>query len=375
MKFIQVQSLSEITLLNVAVAVCNNFEDCLPDMPAKMETMSCIFDHWFLTVCDKCLNRIREMASTLQLPKELQTKVAALCKHVYLQMCMWNGSLVQIHSRLVPDFVPRCSCLDQVDFRRYYEWKSIGIIDEKKTVKNLLHDERLDVHFRFVMACYVCSENDVMSLWEIMPEIIKIAIRKFTCTSLPLISFWLKRLDKAADLRDEIVNVIRSFGGNHSAFDCVVNNVTLLQYLLQNHLYDLRKECLRDVACRISKCHQITRFCLFEMDVEEQKIIFQKSSVEVLRSFLEWPWQRHFMKIAHSMFAFLQESDFFVLIIELKCKIVYQWRDYDYEGLLTEFLKHSPTHLKEYIKNKKELLSEFMARRLKNDVDDFDLDL
>ncbi|GBN30331.1 hypothetical protein AVEN_30353-1 [Araneus ventricosus] len=210
MKFIQVQSLSEITSLKVAVAVCNNFEDCVPNTPDKKETMHWVYNHWVYHICDKCLNRIKEMASHLQLPKEMENKVAALCKHVYLQMCIWYNSLVEMHSRLLPDYVSRCSCLDQVDFRQYYEWKSIGIIDEKKTVENLLHDESLDEHFRFVMACYFCFENDVRSLWEIMPEVTKIDIRTYTCSSLPLISFWLKWLDKA-DLRDEIVKVIRRF--------------------------------------------------------------------------------------------------------------------------------------------------------------------
>ncbi|CAL1290335.1 unnamed protein product, partial [Larinioides sclopetarius] len=263
MKFIEVQSLSEIALLKVTVAVCNNFEDCVPNMPPNLATMHSKFNHWFFTVCGKCLDRMHELASTLQLPNELETKVEALCKHVYFQMCTWNGSLVKIHGRLVSDHAYIYTYLDRIDFRHYFEWKSIGTIDEKKTVQNLLLDEHLSVDFRFVMACYFCLESDVISLWEIMPEISKTKIRSHTCTSLPLISFWLKWLDKA-DFRDEAASVLRSFYGAHGAFDCILNSVTLLQYFLLNFSYHLEKEYLKNVVCHSSTLKEVTRFCLFE---------------------------------------------------------------------------------------------------------------
>ncbi|GBM07381.1 hypothetical protein AVEN_187910-1 [Araneus ventricosus] len=97
------------------------------------------------------------------------------------------------------------------------------------------------------------------------------------------------------------------------------------------------------------------------MDEEDQKITFQKNPPEVLRVFLDWPWHRHFMKLALILFDFLEERDYYFVMWGLWTKIACQWRDYDYIELLEEFWNHSPTHLKEYMRSERK---EFMERMI-----------
>ncbi|KAF8792017.1 uncharacterized protein LOC129968447 isoform X1 [Argiope bruennichi] len=352
MELTKVSSLKEITLLNIAVSVCKKLNKCMPNTPDKTVSMFAVYHHWKFFHCGVCYNEIKEIASLLQLPTQLEHQVAALCKHVYLQMCMWNGSFVKFHSILIPDQMPRCTCLDAVDFRQYYQWKHTGVIDGKKTIEILVQDEglNLDDHFRFVLACYFCLENDVIALWEKMPESTKRYIRLDTCVSLPLISFWLKWLDNTIT-NDDVMSVMRIFSRQYEVFDRILCNVSLFQYFLKNYFFNQRKLFLSSISHSLPNCPETTRFCLLEMDERDKRNLFENSGDEILLSLLDWPMQKHFMKFAHVLFPFLREKQYYSVMLGLWFKIIFKWRDFDYVGLLIEFWSQSPMYLKEDMKS------------------------
>ncbi|KAF8792018.1 uncharacterized protein LOC129968447 isoform X2 [Argiope bruennichi] len=366
MNFSRVQTLLDISLAKITIEICNNFELCSPCLRGnKLEVLYSALDHWNYAFCDICLNSIKKRASLLQLPRELEKEVAALSKYVYNEMVKFKICLVKLHRELLPNYILECSCLDQIDFAQIFRWESTGIVDEKKTIEILVCDESLDLHFRFVLACYFCLEDHVTFLWGRMPEITKLDNRAYTCTSLPLVSFWLKWLDREIN-QDSIDAIYNSFFKN-SSFDGILKNTTLLSYIVGKIYPNQRKIFLRDVALQNWEQSKITRFCLFRVDEEQQCVIFQDNPREVLISFLDWPWQKHFMGLAHFLYNDLQERDYFFVMWEFWGKIVCHWYDYDYVALLMEFWNHSPEDLKEFIRNEHGDLMRGFIRTLEAD--------
>ncbi|GBM07374.1 hypothetical protein AVEN_187906-1 [Araneus ventricosus] len=163
------------------------------------------------------------MVSLLQLPRELEKRVAIFSEFACIERSIWNRGLVKLHSKIVPG----CLCLEQVDILPNVQWHLIGGVNVKEA-EILVQNERLDVHFRFVLSCYFCFENDVISLWEIMPEDTKIDIRSNTCISQPFVSYWLKWLDNAVTESDK--SLIAYFPED-GCYDYFLNNECLIDYI------------------------------------------------------------------------------------------------------------------------------------------------
>ncbi|GBN30335.1 hypothetical protein AVEN_30356-1 [Araneus ventricosus] len=354
MKFFDVQTLREISLVEVAVDVCNNFETCLTVMPGDKLKHACrVHDHWNYNFCEKCTETTKKRISQFQLPIELEKEVAGLFRHVYREVITWNCGLLEIHSKILAHSKRGCSCFDNFDLNRSLRWKSNGTINEKDTVRNLLQDGHLDTCFRFFLSCYFCSESDVTSLWEMMPEITKLDIRSNTCASLPVVSYWLKWLDGSVTAADSM-SVIRRLLESDRKFDSFISDVALFHYFLNKcSTVDRRNFCLHFVSSNVSESPELIRFCLSEIDEKQEEIILRNNPWAVLNSFLDWPWQRHFMKLANRMWTLLQEGDYASLIWRFHLKISARWNDFDYVTLLTEFWDNSPTHLKQYVRNQR----------------------
>ncbi|GBM39974.1 hypothetical protein AVEN_142247-1 [Araneus ventricosus] len=339
MKLFEVQSLLDMSLLNVAVSVCNGFEKF---SPSKISKMKWLHDHW--EACRKCRAKIVEIISRLRVPIKLENKLASLIKHVYSEMIIWAGGLLQMHSKILPQDKPACPCLDLIDFRRSFQWKSVGIINEKETVLHLVSDERLDVAFRFVLACHFCLEKVVISLWGIMPEVTKSDIRLHTATQLEFVPFWITRLKEGVFsqyISSELGAFIRL---EQAVFDYIALNVSALDYI--THLFRDRKHYLYMVACG-SENPKVIRFCLRKTSEEYWKAIFDNNPKGVLLSLIDWPWQKHFMQFAPRVISFLGVPEFYCVMHRILQKIQRLHHDFDYVELLKEFWECSPTRFKE----------------------------
>ncbi|GBM07369.1 hypothetical protein AVEN_187903-1 [Araneus ventricosus] len=358
MKFIQgsPRTLLDISLVKVTACVCSSFQGCSPN--TEKDKFNCqwkLHSHWSFDRCKKCIDMINRNISLLKLPRELKKPVADLCRPIYKEIIAWNIGLKQLHSKIIPSSSAECSCLDEVSLCESFQWKSSGSINGKKTAQKLIHDNRLDVRFRFLLACHYCFEDDVISLSKKMPDVPTSDIGSFTYTFLPLCAYW------ADWLRGEEINVlnrysyaIKHFFLDNSYFSFIVSNATALRHFSQK-LSPISRSCFStSVAMRLSQNPEVMRFCLSEADEEQQEHIFRINPRAVLLSFVDWPWQRHFLEVADRMWTFLKGRDFSFFIKKFCSKINAEWHDFDYTRLLTEYWDHSPIHLKEYVRNQHE---------------------
>ncbi|GFY68862.1 uncharacterized protein TNIN_467371 [Trichonephila inaurata madagascariensis] len=111
-----------------------------------------------------------------------------------------------------------------------------------------------------------------------------------------------------------------------------------------------RESLLREVFEDTDKMH-IGRFCLSRMSVDHREQLLALFPLKVLRIYLHRPYLHFFMDAANKVWDQLSGKNFTCLLdIIIHQKILELWTDFDYVGLLRQFWRRSPDHLKQYVK-------------------------
>ncbi|GFU24543.1 uncharacterized protein TNCV_2264951 [Trichonephila clavipes] len=272
---------------------------------------------------------INKKISLLGLPSLLQKRIDHLILPISLTMIEW----LSYHLSILGFEDDLLNCL---------HWKSDGTIDELETATSLVRNENIRIDRRFNLACIYCLENDIRELWKKLYWYQQHYLSRNELFSLTQ-CYWIPYL--------------RGMRTNRYNFYCR-NTVALKYFLKREEEPRKRYRCLKQFILQSGMKPSVVRFCLFKMAPEEQEKIFKKYPAEVLMSFLEWPFQNLFLDVADHLWSYLPKGSFFSIMHFIhKKKIMNEWQDFDYEDLLFEFWRRSPTDFKNYVNENNEFLS------------------
>ncbi|GFV14649.1 uncharacterized protein TNCV_2586221 [Trichonephila clavipes] len=241
---------------------------------------------------------------------------------------------------------------------------SSGSIDRIETAKKFVRSEDQNVVQRFALACNFWLTDDVLKMWN------KASVDERMDMKTKLVHskdryYWIPTIDRKSVLRvkknPEITKCLKKWfewllGGGET---CNLYNYMKALYLQYSHVppelnllraYPPHKLRLF-ITLKYETDYGRTYFsCL---DYEQKMRILETEPRLILQDHLKWPLQFKFLEMANQAWEYLTGEDFYSLLwIINEDKMSFgrndmnRERDFDYEGLLHEFWKQSPCHLK-----------------------------
>ncbi|GFY43357.1 uncharacterized protein TNIN_90691 [Trichonephila inaurata madagascariensis] len=268
---------------------------------------------------------ILEKISSLPLPNNMKSKLMPLMRCICIEINQWNKHHEDIF---------RFQC---IDFQRYFCWNSKGRIDRVKTAKSLVNDESLLITERFKLARRYLFLSDVMSLWEKLPPLFKIQIKRLQDDDAEKV--WFQYI---ATRTDENFNRICRIPWYNT-----YNLRACFSFLKQDEKAVWLNNCILNK--RID--YEDLCSCLSLLEKNEQELILRLYSSEILQYYLVWPLQNEFLDVLKSLWPFISIEK----CIDILCFIIYErlmigWKDFDYVWLLKEFWRQTPNNFKELLK-------------------------
>ena len=120
----------------------------------------------------------------------------------------------------------------------------------------------------------------------------------------------------------------------------------ILPLILKERNESIVKESILRIAKRV-KDTEVLYFLLTQMDDEQETEMFKCKPYDVLRCFLEWPFQSLCMEFANCMWDFLRINDYYYLLVLTIDKIKY-WKDWNYQKFFGKVWQKSPKSLKDF---------------------------
>lgn len=356
MNYIFILSLEHIALLKVVLKLWN--QDDIKNLMSKF-----CFPFFNTDLTDEWLkieDRVREKAVQLPLPKLLKDETLGFIKPIGFQILRWME-----HHR---------DTFFNIDLPDEFLLTPQGTINEKETAKMLIENESLDISTRYKMSCVYCLEEDILRLWNKLPEERK---RTFYSEEDPtyvhqheLVFLWTYDIKgEIAKVNDMIERKLQQRCSPYQyAFECAVKhgNRVAIQYFFKKLTSSERKESLMKSVgyivyerLDINKCSEFLYeyysdvLCILVslMDEEQQMEVFKDFPCHFLISFLDFPWQIFFMEIANRMWNFLPEDVYGVLLLRMVDKLNQGYRDFNYRKLFMEYWQQSPNSHKRYVLN------------------------
>ncbi|GFT73261.1 uncharacterized protein NPIL_33271 [Nephila pilipes] len=272
-------------------------------------------------------------------PLSLQEKIMSLMKPISYEVEMWKEQHetftgYQVDQRITSKF----------------HWKTDGTIDRLKTASSLIQSDVLPMEQRFRLACNYWQEESVLSIWEQMST----GLRDDFC--------YIELDDYLESDFFSNINVIEWIRWHTQIGNSNIrekkwflaynwDSVSLQGLLPQKLTPDERLEIINCAFERNCDDHS-SRFCLLLMPADQRLEVIKKNPYKVLRSFLLWPGQRMFIKMANHVKNNLENLQFLELLhIIIHEKILNNWNDFDYFELLREFWSLIPNKCQEFLKS------------------------
>ncbi|GBN05898.1 hypothetical protein AVEN_112667-1 [Araneus ventricosus] len=342
--FCLLQSLQDIALTRIAVAICTNSEMASFRKDIRGEQLD---NHLFHSYHDDCsrknLKRVeeksKEIISRLPLTQAFKAKVLSYVVPMTVEIETWMND----HSDIIfPAF----------DVQNYFCWKSEGIIDREKTIDVLLNLKDLPFFYRydrFRLACLYCKEHDAKYLWSMMSDDEKDSFNSKSYDHSSILGYWHAQFNrKRKDLRLNNYIGIKKF-----CLNTFVTNVSALRYLwdIFRQKYCLyHKEEGEFLLSHLKRSYmypEIVRFYLDELDDEYHYHLLIWQATDIGKSFLNWPYQTMFLDVKE--FYFRPEA---LLNHILREKIVPKCEDYNYLELLKKFWEQIPASYRAMLKDR-----------------------
>ncbi|GBM99241.1 hypothetical protein AVEN_63968-1 [Araneus ventricosus] len=114
---------------------------------------------------------VNDKVSKLFLPTVIHNELITITKRVYLVLTKFYA----LHQNFSTALCGQCQCLEGI-LRRCFlvvYWTSNRFFSEQKFVEDLIRDQRLDVAFRFKIACEFFLRDAVRFLWKQLPPLVK----------------------------------------------------------------------------------------------------------------------------------------------------------------------------------------------------------
>ncbi|GBN36901.1 hypothetical protein AVEN_176893-1 [Araneus ventricosus] len=182
-----VPTLKDTAMLKAALLLYN--EDEAIELEKFVDCKSSLEEH---------LNKILNYkVSTLDLPVQLQETLVVIATRVGIQIRERNLTFNSMHEDICKKLGHECHCLEGT-LQNYYRWDSNGFADDQKILQALIEDQRIDVAYRFTLACEFNYINDLRHIWEQMSQALKNRLKE---DDVPVIlKFWVLMSLKREDM-------------------------------------------------------------------------------------------------------------------------------------------------------------------------------
>ncbi|GBM05319.1 hypothetical protein AVEN_46861-1 [Araneus ventricosus] len=327
--------LENIAAAKIAVEVCNKpdvkfLNKNLEEKLAYIFSLQSNNKQW-----KELQTNISQKISSLGLPKLLQKKVNGLIRPVLLEIEQWKEDHCEI----------LCT---HIDLQMQISWNPDGTINREKTAEALIQMENFDIRNRFVLACFYFLEDDILTLWHKLSCCYE-QTSIYDTNASPIVRFWVNWL-KGHEMDWACL-----------ASECVlypppnlfpINALVFSRFL---HLLPAsdKMHCLIFQINRRRMNRSDLFSCLSKLNRNERTKIFKECAKNILRHYINWPLQNHFLEMAECLWPYLSETNFqHLLEFILHRRILQEWSDFDYIGLLKDFWLSSPDHFKEFVKGK-----------------------
>ncbi|GFV14715.1 uncharacterized protein TNCV_2586881 [Trichonephila clavipes] len=335
-----IQSLENLALTKVAMSIYHSSE--FSKLKEDFRTPNDDFNFF------EVKQLFKETISKSLLPFGVRKKLLGIMNPIIMHMEAWNAKKKKFH---LPEQLDICLT-------------SAGTIDRIKTFKKFVRSDDENVVERFALACYCWMTEDVLKMWNkasvnekihierklihpkhsskwVIGKILRIGVEHFgSLETTRLLKKWFDWLHDGGDpcrlhnFLDESLFTL-SF---------TIPEPNLLRALPPKQLRQLIKYKYRE---------QNGREYFSSLDYDLKLSFFQQEAAIILSDYLKWPLQFKFLEVASQAWKYLTGKDFYMLlwtISEEKMSPGVRCDDFesnfDYEGLLHEFWKQSPHHLK-----------------------------
>ncbi|GFQ90183.1 uncharacterized protein TNCT_722821 [Trichonephila clavata] len=285
-------------------------------------------------------NLIKRKIPAFLCPVSLQKDVIGLVRPFRRQVAEW----LEDHAHIFDEYVFRC-----INFC----WTDNGRINRLETAKILVECPDFTLKQRFALAACYWLVTDMRTLWEAMSTTESPIPQENSDESL-----WKEIIKECKTLLNKIIVDYKQKFFLHKLV--LYSEQNPFQYdLLENKQKDAfseivtpeeEKETLINILqYKWSLYHTSVWFS--KMDINSQILILERKPYGVLKMFLDWPLQNHFMEKVNGVWFLLKKEHFLGLLHIIICqKIMMGWTDFEYIGLLKEFWYCSPVQFKKYIK-------------------------
>ncbi|GIY27930.1 uncharacterized protein CDAR_192941 [Caerostris darwini] len=221
-------------------------------------------------------------------------------------------------------------------------WKSSGMIDRQKSLESLVRNPDIAINLRFNFACKYCLKEDILSLWDEIPNRDKNSLT-LMCRAKNDWIFWLWKGDNTdwpRSSEDVYFQII---------FKKSLRNSAAMYNLLKMLKPEERHRHLLEYLEKRPVIRTDINF-YFELDDHQQSEVFQKYHSDVLISCCHWTLHSDFMDFADKFYSLIDEAMFPFVVANLFKKMYLSWGDLSYVNLIKEFWHASPVHLREALK-------------------------
>ncbi|GFS31056.1 uncharacterized protein TNIN_308461 [Trichonephila inaurata madagascariensis] len=335
-----IQSLENLALIKVAISIYHSSE--FSKLKENFRTPN---DDLNLFAVKQLFS---ETISNSVLPFGVREKLLGIMNPIIMHIEIWNAKKKELHVREQLDI-----CLT-----------SAGTIDRIETFKKFVRSDDENVVERFALACHCWMTDDVLKIWNKASANEKIHIERKLIHRKNSSNWMLGRLRRKTAEHFENLETTQClkkwFDWLHDGGDpCTLYNFLDESAFLFAHtipepnlLRELSPKELRHLI-KYKYREQNGREYFSCLDYDLKLSFFQQEAAIILGDYLKWPLQFKFLEVASQAWKYLTGKDFYSLLwiiseekMSPRVRSVDFESDFDYEGLLHEFWKQSPYHLK-----------------------------
>ncbi|GBN72678.1 hypothetical protein AVEN_95010-1 [Araneus ventricosus] len=340
LNYVFMLSLEEMALRRLAVALWNaDILASIGKLQLNPNDDPVWIQEWHETFEDKM--------SKLQLPASLSKKIIPILKAVGSEIPKWKLFHETYLSFSNEEF--------SVHVLEKLCWTTAGTVDYRKTADEIVRSDVVNIAKRFQLACFYCLENYIPLFWKELHEYEE----DTSPDEMPHLQLFLPYI-----LRREEYNLgyspLTSFPRNSFEYSAFYENKTAAEYRFWRLTEEEREASLVQIAenviryrndtypfdVRRGKLSDVLSYLLSLMTPEKQIQIFKELPCEVLRCFLDWPWQDLFLDIADVIWTFLPESKYDMLLLKISESI--RSSGYYFPNLIQNLFLRSPIDFRKH---------------------------
>lgn len=234
-------------------------------------------------------------------------------------------------------------------------WNTLGLIDRKRTAKNILTNSIPD-RFLFRLACMHGFEDDIIRIWPQIRNTVDISFPQI-CNMDPTVMFWICYLEHNVDTLMRAVDYIGYRDNMHFAFWLSIggNNEIAAEFYLSKLPVGERQRLANMTARKLCENNgtfnfPMLPFLLLYLEHPLQEELLCIHPQPILLQFLNWHRRSIFMDIAKRTWTYLLASDFYRVLDEIAHYVSEFHRSEVYLNIFKDFWQNSPRHCRDYVR-------------------------